>query len=68
MITIKFNNTDQPCTNCPGFCDISGCSPHCLLRYAIYFKISYFPVSPCNRPLDADALLDLMNSLFLRDN
>jgi len=68
MITFNFGKTFAPCTDCGAFSDIPGTEPHCLLDNKIYFDICYYPVSPCNRPLHANQLLELMNSLFWRSD
>ena len=68
MITFDFDKNLEPCTSCKAFCGINISDPHCLVGYPILFNKSYFPVYSCNRPIDASELLDLLNSLFLRDN
>jgi len=64
MITFNFGKTPKPCTNCNAFSDIPSSIPHCLLGNKISLDIFYHPISPCNRPINSDEFLSLLNSLF----
>jgi len=68
MITFNFDKNPKPCTGCKALSEFPNLDTYCLLGYATYQDGSHFPVNPCNRPINSDELLDLMNSMFYRDN
>lgn len=68
MNALDFFPDKKPCTFCPAFANTPNLKPRCLLDYEIHGYDFYYPVNPCNRPINSDELLDLLNSLFWSNN